>query len=190
VQARFRCPKCKEPMDFPSREEARAQLKLQAELKATAGGAPGVHPPTPDPAPSAKPAAGAPRVTPADPAEVLQFRVEKPGFQSDVFDRRGIRNLIRTGEVVETDRIRVNTSAPVPAGDLPYLRSLFGLAKTQTARPPVCCRTHTDKIAFFRCHDSGRPLCETCAPEKKFGGQTLRVCQHCGGTTTEIVVPA
>jgi predicted Zn finger-like uncharacterized protein len=190
VQARFRCPKCKEPMDFPSREEARAQLKLQAELKATAGGAPGVHPPTPDPAPSAKPAASAPRVTPADPAEVLQFRVEKPGFQSDVFDRRGIRNLIRTGEVVETDRIRVNTSAPVPAGDLPYLRSLFSLAKTQTARPPVCCRTHTDRIAFFRCHDSGRPLCEGCAPEKKFGGQTLRVCQHCGGTTTEIVVPA
>ena len=23
VQARFRCPHCKEPMDFPSREEAR-----------------------------------------------------------------------------------------------------------------------------------------------------------------------
>jgi predicted Zn finger-like uncharacterized protein len=199
VQARFRCPKCKEPMDFPSREEARAQLKLRAELKSTGAAAASGQLPKSDPAPPPKPAGsgarvtpagGAPRVTPTDPAEALQFRVEKPGFQSDVFDRRGVRNLIRTGEVLETDRVRVNTSAPVPAGDLPYLKSLFSLAKTQTARPPVCCRTHTDKIAFFRCHDSGRPLCETCAPEKKFGGQTLRVCQHCGGTTTEIVVPA
>ncbi len=190
VQARFRCPKCKEPTDFPSREEARAQIKLRAELKATGAAAAGGLPLKSDLAPPAKAAVSAARVTPAEPTEILQFRVEKPGFQSDVFDRRGLRNLIRAGEIVETDPIRVNASAPVPAGDLPYLRSLFALAKAQTVRPPVCCRTHTDKVAFFRCHDSGRPLCEACAPEKKFGGQILRVCQHCGGTTTEIVIPA
>jgi hypothetical protein len=193
VQARFRCPKCNEPVDFPSREEARAQIKLRAELKATGAAAAGGGLPLPmsETAPPAKPAASVARVTPTNPAETtLQFRIEKPGFQSDVFDRRGIRNLIRTGEVLESDRIRVNTSAPVPAGELPYLKSLFSLAKTQTTQPPVCCRTHTDKVAFFRCHDTGRPLCEGCAPEKKFGGQTLRVCQHCGGTTTEIVIPA
>ena len=208
VQARFRCAKCNEPVDFPSREEARAQIKLQDELKASGAAAAAGQLPKSDPVPPAKsvggaaritpsggaarttPAGGGARVTPPDPTETLQFRVEKPGFQSDVFDRRGLRNLIRTGEVVENDRIRVNTSAPVPAGDLPYLKSLFSLAKTQTAQPPVCCRTHTEKVAFFRCHDTGRPLCEACAPEKKFGGQTLRVCQHCGGTTTEIVIPA
>ena len=119
--------------------------------------------------------------------EGLRFRVEKPGFQTDVFDRRGIRNLIRTREVLETDRIRVDESTPVSAGDLPYLKSLFALAREQQAQPPACCRTHTDKVAFFRCHNSGRPLCEDCAPEKKFGGQTIRVCQHCGGTATDLI---
>jgi predicted Zn finger-like uncharacterized protein len=190
VQARFRCPKCKEPVDFPSRDEARAQIKLRAEFKAAGATTAGGELPRSDPSPPAKPAASAARETPAEAVEALQFRVEKPGFESDVFDRRGIRNLIRTGEVVETDLIRVNASAPAPAGDLTHLRSLFSLAKAQTAKPPVCCRTHTDRIAFFRCHDFGRPLCEECSPEKKFGGQTLRVCQHCGGTTTEIVAPA
>lgn len=190
VQARFRCPKCKEPMDFPSREEARASIKLRAELDETGGAAAGTRLPKRDPAPPARPAGSAGRVTPAEPVEALQFRVEKPGFESDVFDRRGMRNLIRAREVVETDLVRVNTAEPVPAGTLPHLKSLFSLAKTQTAQPPVCCRTHTDNVAFFRCHDSGRPLCEECAPEKKFGDQMLRVCQHCGGTAAEIVIPA
>ena len=31
VQARFRCPHCKEPMDFPSRDEARELIRQQAE---------------------------------------------------------------------------------------------------------------------------------------------------------------
>jgi hypothetical protein len=114
-----------------------------------------------------------------------RFRVDKPGFQSDVFDRRGIRNLIRTHEILETDRVRVDDSGPVPAGDLPDLKSLFSLARNQKAQPPTCCRTHTDGVAFYRCHDSGRPLCEQCAPEKEFGGSTIRVCQHCGGTAED-----
>jgi hypothetical protein len=116
--------------------------------------------------------------------------VEKPGFESDVFDRRGIRNLIRTGEVVEADLLRVDDSEPVPAETLPYLKSLFNLARAQPSQPPSCCRTHTDKIAFFRCQATERPLCEACAPEKKFGGSTIRVCQHCGGTATDLVVTA
>src|SRR2546430_15933614 len=31
VQARFPCPHCKQPMDFPSREQARVYAKLQAQ---------------------------------------------------------------------------------------------------------------------------------------------------------------
>lgn len=184
VQARFRCPHCKEPMDFPSREEARAYVRLQAE----AGGAL---------SPAGEPAAARTerpfRETPAPVgdstggAESVRFRVEKPGFQSDVFDRRGLRNLIRTGEVLETDKLRVDESAPVPAGDLPYLSSLFKMAREQRVKPPACCRTHTERVAFFKCNDTKRPLCEKCAPEKKFGGQTIRVCQHCGGTAVDLL---
>ena len=184
VQARFRCPHCKEPMDFPSREEARAYLRIQAEAAAAAAApAPPASRPADPPAP--KPS---PLVSPTSlaAAEGLTFRIEKPGFQTDVFDRKAMRNLIRTREIQETDRIRVDDAAPVPAGDLPYLKSLFNLARGQRVQPPACCRTHTDRVAFFTCHDTGRPLCEPCAPEKKFGGQTIRVCQHCGGTAVDL----
>jgi predicted Zn finger-like uncharacterized protein len=184
VQARFRCPHCREPMDFPSRDEARELIRRQSgEVK-----------PVPAPASSANPGAGV-KTAAAPPLSGqsaptpggLRFVVEKPGFESDVFDRRGIRNLIRTGEVVETDLVRVDEGGPVPAESLPILKSLFNLARSQTGQPPRCCRTHTDKVAFFRCHDTGRPLCEKCAEEKKFGGQTLRVCQHCGGTAEDLI---
>lgn len=184
VQARFRCPHCKEPMDFPSREEARAFIRLQAET----GGAGAVpKPPSAATDPLAR-ETGPPTAfgDATNPGEGVRFRVEKPGFLSDVFDRRGLRNLIRTGEVAENDHIRVDDAGPVPAGDLPYLRSLFKMARSQLVRPPVCCRTHTDQVAFFKCHDTSRPLCEGCAPEKKFGGQTIRVCQHCGGTAVDL----
>lgn len=193
VQARFRCPHCKEPMDFPSRDEARTQIRILAEAAA------------PRPTPAPRPATPTPsRPTPARPTPVpapppppatdstsmaaggLTFRVEKTGFQSDVFDRKDIRNLIRTGEINESDPIRVDDSGVVPAGDLPYLKSLFNLAKAGKVQPPACCRTHTSRVAHFRCHDSGRPLCEPCAPEKKFGGATIRVCQHCGGTASDL----
>ena len=181
VQARFRCPHCREPMDFPSRDEARELIRRQSgEVK-----------PVPAPAnvraavkaPAAPPASGESAPSPGG----VRFRVEKPGFESDVFDRRGIRNLIRTGEVVESDHVRVDEAESVPAESLPVLKSLFNLARSQSSQPPRCCRTHTDMIAFFRCHDSGRPLCEKCAEEKKFGGKTLRVCQHCGGTAEDLV---
>lgn len=173
-------------MDFPSRDEARQHIRLQPEegASAVAGKAPasgGPGPPPPAAAAVAIPEESAP------PAAGARFRVDKPGFQSDVYDRRGIRNLIRTGEIRETDRIRVDDSAAVPAAELPYLKSLFSLGKAQKTQPPPCCRTHTDKVAFFRCHDSGRPLCEQCTSEKKFGGSTLRVCLHCGGTAEDIL---
>jgi predicted Zn finger-like uncharacterized protein len=195
VQARFACPHCKEPMDFPSREEARLHIRLQAEA-AAASANPAVASAEADDPPPAPSRADPPR-TPSrpDPAvspdtfaavERLRFRIEKPGFQSDVFDRRDIRNLIRTREIRETDQIRVEDADAVMAGDLPYLRSLFRLANAQKVKPPGCCRTHTDRVAFFQCHDTGRPLCEPCAPEKKFGGQTIRVCQHCGGTAVDL----
>jgi predicted Zn finger-like uncharacterized protein len=184
VQARFRCPHCKEPMDFPSRDEARILMRQQAAglngglaEAAPAYGGPG----------NVASGAGAASNDASPSSESGSFHVEKAGFQSDTFDRRGIRNLIRTGEIVESDRIRVGDSEPVPAASLPYLKSLFSLARGQAAQPPPCCRTHTDRVAFFRCHDSGRPLCEPCAPEKKFGGATIRVCQHCGGTASDLV---
>ncbi len=188
VQARFRCPHCKEPMDFPSREEARRHLLLQARPAAPA------HDSRPAPAPEASrkpaepasPGQPAPSPTSFAATEGLRFWVEKPGFQSDVFDRKDIRNLIRTREVRETDLIRMENMPAMPAGDLPYLKPLFSLARAQNVAPPVCCRTHTERVAFFRCHDTGRPLCEPCAPEKKFGGQTIRVCQHCGGTAVDL----
>jgi hypothetical protein len=120
------------------------------------------------------------------PPDTARFRVEKPGFEEDEYDRRAIRNLIRTGEVGENDWIRVDFGKPVRTGDLPYLKSLFSLRKTTKAQPPVGCRTHTDKVAFFKCHTTERPLCEDCAAEKKFGGTTIRVCQHCGGTADEL----
>jgi predicted Zn finger-like uncharacterized protein len=229
VQARFRCPHCKQPMDFPSRDEARQHIRLQSEgganavagnirlqsergasavagnirlqpergasavagnirlqpergASAVAGKAPASGGPKPPP-----PAAVAVPEGSASATEGTRFRVDKPGFQSDVFDRRGIRNLIRTREIRETDRVRVNDSEAVPAADLPYLKSLFSLAMAQKTQPATCCRTHTDKVAFFRCHDSGRPLCEECTSEKKFGGSTLRVCLHCGGTAEDLL---
>ena len=175
VQARFRCPHCREPMDFPSRDEARELIRRQSgEVKPVSAGTK---------APATPPVSGESASSPGG----VRFVVEKPGFESDVFDRRGIRNLIRTGEVVETDLVRVDEAGAVPADSLPVLKSLFNLARSQPSRPPRCCRTHTDKVAFFRCHDTGRPLCEKCAEEKKFGGQTLRVCQHCGGTAEDLV---
>jgi predicted Zn finger-like uncharacterized protein len=194
VQARFRCPHCKEPMDFPSREEARAFVRLQAETASASMN------PLDSPSAAASPLAS-PGALPRDPArpprdtplgdgtgegQGARYRIDKPGYQQDLFDRRGLRNLIRTGEVLETDRIRIDDAAPVPAGDLPYLISLFKMAKEQKVKPSACCRTHTDRVAFFKCNDTKRPLCEKCAPEKKFGGQTIRVCQHCGGTATDL----
>ncbi len=110
VQARFRCPHCNEPMDFPSRDEARKHIRLQAEVKGVSPPAPASA--SPDPAEPAAPD-NSPEATAA---EQLRFRLDKPGFESDVFDRKGIRNLIRTREVLETDWIRVDDSGPVAAG--------------------------------------------------------------------------
>ena len=205
VQARFRCPHCKQPMDFPSREEARVYARLQGESAPPPEPKPNPVPPPPPPPESPKvaprPAAptstgtarkstSAPRESATasidQPPDSARFRVDKTGFEEDEYDRRAIRNLIRTGEVGENDWIRVDLGKPVRAGDLPYLKSLFGLRKTTKAQPPVCCRTHTDKVAFFKCHNTQRPLCEDCAQEKKFGGTTIRVCQHCGGSADEL----
>jgi predicted Zn finger-like uncharacterized protein len=176
VQARFRCPSCKQPMDFPSRDEARVYATLARGTPAPAAPA----------RPSAPKAVAAVEDPSAGPPDTTRFRIEKSGFESDVFDRRGLRNLIRAGELSGQDRIRVDDADPVLAGDVPYLKSLFSLRKTSSASPPACCRTHTERVAFFKCHDSARPLCEECAPAKKFGSTTIRVCQHCGGTADDL----
>lgn len=167
ARARFPCGKCGDPMDFPSREQARILARLQAE---------GVE----------KEAAAA-ELEKTQPIDLRgkPFRVDKRGWEDDFFDRRGIRNLIRTGELVETDRVFLEGQWLV-AGKVPELKSLFDLRKGSKFTPPRGCRTHTDRVAHFFCHDTGRPLCEECAPEQRLGNNTVRVCAHCGGTTTDL----
>jgi len=198
IQARFRCPHCEKPMDFPSREEARVYARLQAQNAAAAAAdppaaaAPEPAPPAPPKAPvwTPPPPGSLPPEAPEGAAAGQRFRVEKQGFEHDVFDRRGIRNLIRTGEVSESDFVSVDEAGVVPAAQVPFLRSLFKLRATSTVTPPARCRTHTDQLAFYKCQDTARPLCEECAPEKKFGNSIVRVCAHCGGTAAELAPPA
>jgi len=156
------------------------------------------------PAPAAPPAEAAAPKAPAwkppaplslppeasDAAAGQKFRLEKPGFEGDVFDRRAIRNLIRTGDVSADDLIFVDEAAAIPAGQVPFLKSLFKLRSTSTALPPPRCRTHTEELAFYKCQETARPLCEACAPEKKFGNTTTRVCSHCGGHAQELAPAA
>jgi len=178
VQARFGCPKCGKQMDFPSREEARVYAMLQAGGGADVGAAP-----------DAAPAAGNSPSVPLDapPAGKL-YRVEKKGFENDAYDRRSMRNLIRSNGLIEADSVRLGDDPPRRAADFPELKSLFELRKTARAVPPTVCRKHTDQIAYYTCKDTGRPLCETCAAERKFGGTSVRVCDHCGGTVSEVPV--
>lgn len=200
IQARFRCPHCQKPMDFPSREEARVYARLQAESASAPAplDPPAVFDPLPAPAPPAPRAPvwkpPAPGSLPPDSGDAgagaQRFRVEKPGFESDVFDRRAIRNLIRSGELDAEDLVAVEDAAPVRAGEVPLLKSLFKLRATSTVTPPPRCRSHTEKLAFYKCQDTARPLCEECASEKKFGNTVARVCSHCGGVAVELVAPA
>ena len=165
VRARFRCEKCGEAMDFPSRDQARMQAKLQANAARRSAEAE-EHVKTTSRAADGKP-----------------FRVDKRGWEDDNFTRRDIRNLIRTGEILETDHMFIADGSWVVAVEVPELKSLFDLKRTSTRTPPRCCRTHTDQLAHFRCHATDRPLCEECAPEKKLGETMVRLCSHCGGPT-------
>lgn len=199
VQARFRCPHCKQPMDFPSRDEARVYASLQAQGGAPPAAAPGAagkgratasSPPGPGQPPARETSTTLTlEDTGSSATDNIRLRVDKVGYEADIFDRRSMRNLIRAGDIEESDRIRVDDAPAVPAGDISFLKSLFALRKTSRVQPPTCCRTHTDRVAHFKCRDSLRPLCEECSPEKKFGATVIRVCNHCGGTATELVSP-
>lgn len=116
-------------MDFPSREEARIYAQLQVQNAAAPTGPPSPRRETP--APRSLDETGG-----VQPGEASRFQVEKRGFESDVFDRRGIRNLIRTGQVSEDDRVRVDQGEPARAGNMPYLKSLFELRKNARGTPP------------------------------------------------------
>ncbi len=165
VRARFPCERCGETMDFPSRDQARVQAKLQADAARRSADAEELE------------------KTASRNADGKPFRVDKRGWEDDHFTRRDIRNLIRTGEILETDHMFTADGAWVLAVDVPELKSLFDLKRTSTRTPPRCCRTHTDRLAHFLCHETDRPLCEACAPEKKAGTTMVRICSHCGGTT-------
>jgi predicted Zn finger-like uncharacterized protein len=220
VQARFSCPKCGKPMDFPSRDEARVYMRLQAEGGAAAPPpqASAAQPPAPQtpasPTGAAQPAAAKAAVSPAPAAadppaparipaparpapapprplespagEEKTYTVDGKGFERDVFDRRAMRTLIRTFAVNEKDWVSVGGAIAARASEIQELKSLFELRKTARATPPPVCRTHTDVVAHYVCADSSRTLCEDCAPEKKYGGASLRVCDHCGGTAKDL----
>ena len=175
VRARFPCATCGEPMDFPSRQQAEILAKLQADAAAKAAVA--------EAAELDKKAAAA-----KEGGEKL-YRVDKRGWEDDYLDRRAVRNLIRTGEILETDNVFAPDGSWLPAAKVPELKPLFDLKRQSKFTPPRCCRTHTDRLAHFVCHDDGRPLCEECAPEKKAGANTMRVCVNCGGMIDDVAEP-
>lgn len=174
VRARFPCGKCGEPMDFPSRDQAQILAKLQADAAQKEA--------------AAEQQERLEKSGPINRGEKV-FRVDKRGWEDDFLDRRAVRNLIRTGEIVPTDHVFDPDGKWVVAGEVPELKSLFDLKRTSKFTPPRCCRTHTDRIAHFVCRDTDRPLCEECAPEKKFGANMVRTCAHCGGTIDEMAEP-
>jgi hypothetical protein len=183
VQARFSCPKCGKPMDFPSREQARVYVSLQA-----AGAAPpAIEPETPR-TPAASKASLDSALGESTAASTRVYRVEKKGFENDTYDRRAMRNLIRSGGLLEADPVGADTDPARPASEFPELKSLFDLKKTSRIQPPTVCRKHTGELAHYTCTGTGRPLCEACAAERKYGGTSVRVCEHCGGTVEELPV--
>jgi predicted Zn finger-like uncharacterized protein len=203
VQARFSCPKCSKAMDFPSRDEARVYVQLQSggDLSSEpAAEPPPVRSPEPPPPvvtpPAARREAPAPAPAPAaraaapDAMDGTQagktYRLEKKGYDTDDFDRRAMRNLIRSAAVNENDMVSVAGAPAVRSDTVPELKSLFELRKTARATPPPVCPKHTERLAHYQCADTGRPLCDECFEEKKFGGTSVLVCSHCGGTASEL----
>jgi predicted Zn finger-like uncharacterized protein len=199
VQARFNCPKCGKAMDFPSREEARVYISLQSGGASVAvAAAPEPIPAATPPRESARPApppreAARPTPPPPAPPEMTDgtqsgksYRIQKRGYDTDVFDRRALRQLIRSQLVNETDLVAADGGIAARADSIPELKSLFELRKSARAVPPPVCPAHIDRIAHYKCGDTGRPLCEECADEKKFGGTSVRVCAHCGGTAADL----
>lgn len=170
VRARFPCASCGEPMDFPSREQAMIQARLQVEAQKRAAAAVEME------------------KTASVPAGEKRFRVDKRGWEDDYLDRRAVRNLIRTGEILDSDHVFTPEGEWKVAGELPELKSLFDLKRQSKRTPPRCCRSHTDRLAHFFCRSGERPLCEECAAEKEFGGNKVRVCVHCGGNVEDLAV--
>jgi hypothetical protein len=192
VQARFNCPKCGKAMDFPSREEARVYISLQARDGAASTPAPAPAPAAMVPPVRETPRPASARAPATDPMDSTgtqaekSYRLQKRGYDADVFDRRAMRALIRSQLVNEGDLVGVDGAVAARADTIPELRSLFELRKNARAVPPPVCPSHTDRLAHYKCSDTGRPLCEECGDEKKFGGASVRVCSHCGGTATEL----
>jgi predicted Zn finger-like uncharacterized protein len=142
-------------------------------------------------APPARPVArtAAPPPPAASDKKEQSYVVQKTGFEGDTFDRRGVRVLIRTGALNPVDSVSIDGAAAVRADQVQELKSLFELRKTAKVTPPAVCPKHLDRVAYYLCASSRRPLCEECAQEKKFGGASVRVCDHCAGNVEEIPVP-
>jgi predicted Zn finger-like uncharacterized protein len=196
ARARFTCPKCGKSMDFPSREEARVYVLLSpgadaGEVGAAFATVPAAQaaPPTAAAEPERTPAqAPAGQPPPAAPDAEKRYTVQKVGFEGESFDRRAIRILIRTGALDEGDALCLGDAAAVRADQMPDLKALFELRKTSRFTPPAVCLRHTEKLAHYVCASTGRPLCEGCAAERKYGGTVVRVCDHCNGSVRELPV--
>ncbi|MEP6995026.1 MAG: hypothetical protein ABI968_10935 [Acidobacteriota bacterium] len=117
-----------------------------------------------------------------------RYTIQKTGFEGDIYDRRAMRILIRTGAVNEADPVCLGPADAVRADLIPDLKALFELRKNARFTPPAVCRKHTDKLAHYRCASTSRPLCEDCAAERKYGGTSVRVCDHCGGQVQELPI--
>jgi hypothetical protein len=158
---------------------------------------PPTAPPAPPPPPvrlqaSAPPPRPVARPTPppsASEKKEQSYVVQKTGYEGDTFDRRGVRVLIRTGALNPADSVSVDGGAAVRADSVQDLKSLFELRKTAKVTPPAVCPRHLDRLAYYLCAATRRPLCEECAEEKKFGGASVRVCVHCAGNVEEIPIP-
>ena len=133
VQARFNCPKCGKAMDFPSREEARVYISLQSGGAPTPAAAvseqepapPLREParPTPPPREPARPmppppAAGSETMDATGAKSDKSYRLQKRGYETDVFDRRAMRTLIRTQLVNEGDLIAAGDAVAARADSI------------------------------------------------------------------------
>ena len=185
VQARFGCPKCGKQMDFPSREEA-------ARLRDAPGRRRRRAEPDPSPAAANPPARAAPAPRPIRASGLHRaeriYRVEKEGFENDVYDRRGMRepDPHRTASTRPT-RSALGDDAPAPASDYPELSRSSSCARApRSVRRPSAASTRTSS-RLTRCTAPAGPLRGLRRPKGSSGAPPCG-CDHCGGTVEELPV--
>ena len=205
VQARFSCPKCSQRDGLSRRATRRGSTSdLQAEEPDRRPARPRRRP---SPHPRRTAAASAPAVLQRSGTARQAAHAASGHLRPDGRDGHAVRqDLSRREERLRERRLRPPRDADADPhggrqrgrhgrrrhetrrarGLLPELKSLFELRKTARFAPrPSAARIRTASPTT-QCSDTGRPLCEECAQEKKFGGASVRVCAHCGGTAGDL----